>query len=82
MLFDLRGLPDLGGVVYRLEEQPAQEEDEQPEQEEPAPAITPWLPMAAKSEISRRASMPPQFGQAMGASASVIERRASKAVPQ
>ncbi len=43
--------------------------------------MTPVLPMAAKSEINRRVSMLPQFGQAMGASASAIERRASKDVP-
>jgi len=64
-----------------LDEQPAQDDEEQPAQEEPAPAMTPVLPMAAKSEINRRVSMLPQFGQAMGASASAIERRASKDVP-
>jgi hypothetical protein len=48
----------------------------------PAPAITPSLPMAENSEIARRVSLLPHWGQAMGASAFDIARRASKRVLQ
>lgn len=48
----------------------------------PAPAITPLLPTAEKSEIIRHVFLPPHLGQAMDASASDIARRASKQVSQ
>jgi len=67
--------------AYRLDEQPVQEGAEQEEQEEPAPAMTPVLPMVAKSEIRRRVSRLLHLGQATGASACAIERRASKDAP-
>jgi len=47
----------------------------------PAPAITPSLPMAENSEIARHVFSLPHLGQAMGASASNIARKASKRVP-
>ena len=55
-------------------------EGAQDAQEAPAPAITPLLPMAEKREIARQVSSEPQLGQAIGASASAIDRRASKRV--
>jgi hypothetical protein len=64
--------------VYRREPQPAQDVDEQEVQEEPPPAMTPSLPMAANREMARRVSWLPQCGQAMGASALAIGRSASK----
>jgi hypothetical protein len=64
--------------VYRRELQPAQEVAEQEVQEEPPPAMTPSLPIAANSEIARRVSWLPQYGQAIGASALDIGRSASK----
>ena len=48
----------------------------------PAPVITPSLPMAENSEIARCVFSLPHLGQAMGASASDIARRASKYVSQ
>ena len=47
----------------------------------PAPAITPSLPMAENSEIARHVFSLPHLGQAMGASASDIARKASKRAP-
>ncbi len=48
----------------------------------PAPAITPSLPMAENSEIARHVFSLPHLGQAMGASASDIARKASKRISQ
>ena len=48
----------------------------------PAPAITPLLPMAENSEIARHVFSLPHLGQAMGASASDIARKASKRISQ
>ena len=48
----------------------------------PAPAITPSLPMAENSEIARHVFSLPHLGQAMGASASDITRKASKRISQ
>jgi len=71
------------GGAYRFALHPAQEpEGVQEAQEEPAPAITPSLPTAAKREIFRRALRAWQRGQAMGASASRIGRSASNSSPQ
>lgn len=55
-------------------------EGEQEPHEAPAPAITPSLPTAENSEIIRRVSRLPHWGQAIGASASAIARRRSKRV--
>jgi hypothetical protein len=51
-------------------------------QDAPDPAITPLSPIAENSEIMRPVFSLPHFGQAMGASASDIARRASKSVLQ
>jgi hypothetical protein len=48
----------------------------------PAPAMTPSLPSAEKSEIVRHVFSLPHLGQAMGASASAIARSTSKHVSQ
>jgi len=48
----------------------------------PAPAITPSLPTAENNEIKRPVSSLLHFGQAMAASASAIDRSASKHAPQ
>ncbi len=48
----------------------------------PAPVIIPSLPMAENSEIARHVFSLPHLGQAMGASASDIARKASKRISQ
>ena len=50
--------------------------------DEPAPAITPLLPIAENNEIIRPVRSLPHLGHAMGASASDIARRASKHISQ
>ncbi len=50
--------------------------------DDPAPVITPSLPMAENREIARQVFSLPHLGQAMGASASDIARKASKRISQ
>ncbi|MEE8389828.1 MAG: hypothetical protein V3S14_03395 [Anaerolineae bacterium] len=50
--------------------------------DKPDPAITPRLEIAENSEIMRFAFSLPHLEQAMGASASDIDRRASKRISQ
>ena len=70
-------------LCYDFCPQVAHEDDGvQEPHDEPAPAIVPSLPMAVKSEICRQTLLLSHVGQEMGASASAIDRRASKHVSQ